>query len=215
MNTTSLDRYRVVVAVCAHPDDEAFGLGAIITTLVEAGTEVKLICLTRGEGSTLGPSRNLAQRRLEELKHSADILGIGALAVHDHPDGGLAEIGAEELSRDIVTYAVNADALLTFDNGGITGHPDHQAATDAALVAGRRLAIPVLAWALPEPVARALRRQFGGGFSGRDQSEIDIEIAVDRNRQREAIRCHTSQSNPVPARRLELQGPVEAIRRLG
>jgi N-acetylglucosamine malate deacetylase 2 len=95
MRPHSLDRFRVVVAVCAHPDDEAFGLGAIITTLVDAGTEVRLVCLTRGEMSALGASGDLADRRLQELRCSADILGIDALAVHDHSDGGLTQVGAQ------------------------------------------------------------------------------------------------------------------------
>ena len=41
-----------VLAVCAHPDDESFGLGGVIAALVAAGTRVDLICLTGGEAST-------------------------------------------------------------------------------------------------------------------------------------------------------------------
>lgn len=34
----SLPTFRRVVAVCAHPDDESFGLGAVIATFVEQDT---------------------------------------------------------------------------------------------------------------------------------------------------------------------------------
>ncbi|MFP3914180.1 MAG: PIG-L deacetylase family protein [Actinomycetota bacterium] len=207
-------RFSVVVAVCAHPDDEAFGLGAIISTLVDGGSELRLVCLTLGEGSTLGAGDGLADRRRRELECAARVLGIGSVAVHDYPDGRLAEANVDALADHVVALAGGADVLLTFDHGGITGHPDHQAATDAALRAGGRLSIPVLAWALPERIARVLRREFGGGFVGREEAELDFAMEVDRERQWRAIACHESQSNPVPGRRLDLQGPLEAIRRL-
>src|SRR5664279_5751237 len=40
-----------------------------------------------------------------------------------------------------------AGALLVFDEGGITGHPDHRQATAAALFAAEREDLTVLAWA--------------------------------------------------------------------
>jgi N-acetylglucosamine malate deacetylase 2 len=208
------EQFTVVVAVCAHPDDEAFGLGAIISTLVDSGTEVRLVCLTRGEVSTLGAAENLAIRRGAELHCATEILGIAEVHLHDYPDGGLGNVSREELAGCILSSAEGADALLVFDDGGITGHPDHQAATDAAVSVGRIHAVPVLAWAFPEKVAGVLRREFGGGFVGREWSELDFRMEVDRRRQRDAIRCHSSQANPVPERRLELQGSEEFIRRL-
>jgi N-acetylglucosamine malate deacetylase 2 len=48
------------LAVCAHPDDETFGLGAVLAALVDAGTAVVVLCFTRGEASTLGPPCDLA-----------------------------------------------------------------------------------------------------------------------------------------------------------
>ena len=42
------------LAVVAHPDDESFGLGAVLSTLSRAGVTVRVLCLTHGEASTLG-----------------------------------------------------------------------------------------------------------------------------------------------------------------
>ena len=42
-----------VLAVCAHPDDESFGLGALLATLASGGSAVDVLCFTHGEGSTL------------------------------------------------------------------------------------------------------------------------------------------------------------------
>ena len=60
--------FRSVLAVCAHPDDESFGLGAALSTFSSWGVETSLLCFTHGEASTLGQNRsNLAVIRADEL----------------------------------------------------------------------------------------------------------------------------------------------------
>jgi N-acetylglucosamine malate deacetylase 2 len=100
------------------------------------------------------------------------------------------------------------------DTGGITGHPDHQRLTEAALVAADLLDVAVLAWVVRAEVARMLRSEFGVPFVGRSPAEIDIALEVDRRSQLAAIARYHSQSedNPVLWRRLELQGNREVFR---
>jgi len=43
-----------VLAVCAHPDDESFALGAVLSAFAERGARTSVLCLTHGEASTLG-----------------------------------------------------------------------------------------------------------------------------------------------------------------
>lgn len=208
--------YERLLVVSAHPDDETFGLGGLVSAFVAAGTRVGLVCLTCGEGSTLGASCDLADRRGRELRCAARVLGIGRVTLHHHPDGGLERVQLDDLVADVLAVADGADALLTFDHGGVTGHPDHQRATDAAIAAGRRLGLPVLAWAIPRGVAERLHHEFGAPFVGRADSEIDHVVTVDRTRQHGAMTCHGSQlaDNPVPRRRLDLQGDREYLREL-
>ena len=49
-----LPPWRHVLAVVAHPDDESFALGAVIAALADSGSRVDVVCLTRGEASSLG-----------------------------------------------------------------------------------------------------------------------------------------------------------------
>src|SRR5512146_1948099 len=49
----SLPSWRSVLAVCAHPDDESFGLGAVLDAFGAQGTRLAVLCLTHGESSTL------------------------------------------------------------------------------------------------------------------------------------------------------------------
>lgn len=208
-----------VLVVCTHPDDESFGLGAILSTLTDTGSRVSVLCFTHGEASTLhSVAGELAAIRADELATGGDILGVTDIELLDYPDGHLT-VQPVDLLADHVTRAaraVDASALLVFDHGGITGHPDHQHATDAALRAAVALGCPVLAWAIPDKVAQLLNDEFHTTFTGRRDDEVDITITVDRARQLDAIRCHRSQStdNPVLWRRLDLLGPAEHLRYL-
>lgn len=202
------------LAVCAHPDDETFGLGAVLDRLAAMGATVSLLCFTHGERSTLGASDDLASIRAAELGAAAAVLGASHVELLDLPDGGLASQPLAALSAQVArtAEAVGADLLVVFDEDGVTAHPDHRRATEAALAGAPEL--PVLAWTVPDRVARALNAELGTGFLGRPDEEIDVVVTVDRARQWRAIACHATQSgdNPVLRRRLELLGDVEALR---
>jgi LmbE family N-acetylglucosaminyl deacetylase len=214
-----LPRLERVLAVCAHPDDESFGLGAVLAALADAGTSSNMLCLTHGEASTLGPGTgDLRRIRVGELAAAAAVLGMAGTTLLDYPDGRLAAVPAATLAAHVHQHLQLAclDALLVFDEGGITGHPDHCQATAAALTAADRLGLTVIAWAIPDRVAEALNAEFGTAFAGRPPEQIDLAVTVDRAAQLKAIACHASQSadNPVLWRRLELLGDAEHLRYL-
>ena len=208
---------RSMVAVCAHPDDESFGLGAVIDSLTAAGTSTAVLSFTRGEASRLhGAAGDLGVVRATELAAAARALMVSDVLLLDHADGALPGIDLDILVDDVVRYAtaVGAGGFLVFDLGGITGHPDHQRATEAALLAGERLNLAVIAWSIPMSVADSLNGAFGTAFAGRTEAEIDIVLRVDRSAQKRAIALHASQAtdNPVLWRRLELLGDTECLR---
>jgi len=110
--------------------------------------------------------------------------------------------------------AVNASGMLVFDDTGITGHPDHQAATGAAVRAGRQAGLPVLGWTLPAAVAGRLAAETGQDFCGQPPAGIDLCVRVSRERQRRAAPLHASQISPAAVlwRRLQLLGEYEHLR---
>ena len=158
--------------------------------------------------------RSLAVRRARELHQAARLLGVGEVQLLDYPDSRLQNVPLDRLINEIDRHLADADLLLAFDAGGISGHPDHRRVTEAALAAAARSGTPVLAWTIPESVAAALNAEFGTAFIGTPVNAIDIAIVVDRQRQRAAIRAHHSQSrdNPLLWRRLELLGAHEYLR---
>ncbi|MDA8056877.1 MAG: PIG-L family deacetylase [Actinomycetota bacterium] len=213
-SAASLPDVAELLVVCAHPDDESFGLGGVLGAFVDRGTQVRVLCFTHGEASTLGEDAALGERRAAELDAAARALGVQEATLHAYPDGRLAAVALDELVARIAEQAGDADLLLAFDAGGITGHPDHIRATEAALAFGTDRRLPVLGWVLPEEVAAQLNAELGTSFAGRRPDELDLTVAVDRDRQQAAIACHASQStdNPVLWRRLELLGSTENLR---
>ncbi|OGB68340.1 MAG: hypothetical protein A2Y94_15775 [Caldithrix sp. RBG_13_44_9] len=125
-----------LLAIFAHPDDESFGPGGTLARYAYAGHKVGLVTLTRGEAGSVGISKTLtanelAGRRTCELHHAVKILGINYLKIGDLPDKKLAEVpdvtGIQLIQNEIDFF--KPDALITFHEQGISGHPDHQTVT--------------------------------------------------------------------------------------
>jgi len=213
----ALPAWTSVLAVVAHPDDESFGLGALLDAFARSGAGVEVLCLTHGEASTLhGAPGDLASLRGTELAAAAEVLGVTRATLKGHPDGNLRDLPAGMLAADVVAAAASsgADGLLVFDAAGVTGHPDHMAATAAGLLAAEMRRLPVLGWTLPESLAAQLNQELGASFVGHQAHDIDLSVSVDRTRQRLASLAHKSQALPgsVLWRRLELLGDTESLR---
>lgn len=211
---SELPNWRSVLLVVAHPDDETFGLGAVISHLIERGTAVHVLCLTHGESSTLGASSDLFALREQELREASAQLGVRSVTLLAYPDGRLSDVPTTELSRQVELQVarIRPDGLLVFDDTGVTAHPDHQAATRAAVAA--HCDLPILAWSLPAAIADQLGRESGQPFVGRPPDELDLCIRVARAAQRRAAFAHASQLSPTAVfwRRVQLQGECEHLR---
>jgi LmbE family N-acetylglucosaminyl deacetylase len=201
---------RSALVVVAHPDDESFGLGGVVAWLAASGVDVRVLCLTHGEASTLGVTDDLGGVRARELTCAAAQLGVRDVTLLDHPDGSLAGVDDDVLDATVDSCVGDAELLVVFDAAGVTGHPDHRAATAAAERVAARLGLPVLEWGVAPAVAAALNAELGTAFVG----IAGEDLHVDRAAQQRAIACHVSQArdNPVLERRLALQGDVDRVR---
>lgn len=214
---SALPAWTSALAVVAHPDDESFALGAVLDALVQSGCQMSVLCLTRGEASTVhGISGDLRAVRAMELRDAGAALGLSQTELGDHPDGALGDVHRTTLVSEVRDAALRAGAhgLVVFDPSGVTGHPDHIAASAAALDAATELGIPVLGWTLPRSVAEQLNEEFGGTFTGHEPDQVDLTVRVGRGKQRTASLAHASQAVPTSVlwRRLELLGDVEHLR---
>ncbi len=206
-----------VLAVVAHPDDESFGLGGVLGAFVGDGARVSVLSLTQGEASTLGVSTQpLAELRATELRAAAESLGVADAELRSFPDGRLGQVARHLLVAEVVAAArrAGAEGLVVFEPSGVSGHPDHAAATAAALEAAAGLDLPVLGWFVPDGVAERLNRDCETRFTGLAVGPDDLVVVVDRHRQLVASLAHASQAVPgsVLWRRLELLGDREHLR---
>ncbi len=201
---------RSALAVVAHPDDESFGLGGVLGWLAGVGVETRVLCLSHGEASTLGHAEDLAATRSAELACAAGALGVSNVRLLDLPDGCLADVAGEDLDSAVEANLGPTDLVVVFEPGGVTGHPDHRAATAAAERVARQRGLPVIEWGVAGEVAEALNAEFGTAFT----AIAGTDIVVDRSVQWRAIECHGTQlaGNAVVVRRLALQGERDRVR---
>lgn len=117
-----------VVAIFAHPDDEAFGPAGTLALLSQTH-DVYLLCVTNGEAgrNSINSNDALVDIRCEELKKSAKILGIKEVLCLDFKDGTLNNNQYHIIFEAINKYIekVKPEILLTFDLRGFLGHIDH------------------------------------------------------------------------------------------
>lgn len=133
-----------LLAVYAHPDDEAFGTGGTIARYASEGVYTYLVCATRGEvGEISDPSlatpETLGEVREGELRCAAETIGVRELIFLDHRDSGMAGTSENQDPRafinapaDQVIHRLVAiirrlrpQVVTTFEPNGGYGHPDH------------------------------------------------------------------------------------------
>lgn len=132
-----------ILAVFAHPDDEAFSVGGTLTHYARRGVRVVLACATRGEaGKITVPGMtvdDLGVQREQELRRACEALEIEPPLFLDYHDSGryertrtddpVAMLNVNPLDVETKLRALIADirpqVILTFDPHGGYGHVDH------------------------------------------------------------------------------------------
>ncbi|CAN5483237.1 N-acetyl-1-D-myo-inositol-2-amino-2-deoxy-alpha-D-glucopyranoside deacetylase [soil metagenome] len=138
-----------VLFVHAHPDDESMGTGGTMARLVSEGVRVDLVTCTDGaEGEIHDPTLDadearprLAQIRAQELACSVAALGSGGIHQHllgyrdsgmigtdanAHPDCFWQADAVAATGRLLeIVREVRPSVIVSYDENGNYGHPDH------------------------------------------------------------------------------------------
>jgi LmbE family N-acetylglucosaminyl deacetylase len=137
-----------ILGVWAHPDDEAYLSGGLMSLARDAGSRVVCVTATRGELGTPDPEtwppELLAVERGVELARCLDILGVTEHQWLGYPDGECDQVDASTAVSRLATIIgdVRPDTVLTFGPDGITGHPDHRTVSAWATTAFAEAAPP-------------------------------------------------------------------------
>jgi mycothiol S-conjugate amidase len=144
--------HRCVVAVHAHPDDESSKGAASMAKYAALGVRTVLVtCTTGGAGeaaaAAMSADGDLVAIRARELDAAAAILGYSAAYQLAYLDSGMtgdlpgafASIDPNRIAAQLgaIFDAERPDVVVTYDPEYATGHPDHQHAHDATVLASQ------------------------------------------------------------------------------
>jgi len=241
--------YRMLL-VHAHPDDETINNGATMAMYAALGAEVTLITCTRGEeGEVLIPElAHLAANQSDALGPHREIEladAMRALGVSNHRflgtdslkfrDSGM--MGTEPNNRPDVFWQAQVDSaadllvtvideikphvLITYDESGGYGHPDHIQAHRVAMRASEKSEwqIPKIYWSvMPKSVIQSgidAMKKVGSDFMGVESADelpfakddSFVHALIDGNKyvdkKMDAMRAHATQ--------ISIDGPFFAL----
>jgi LmbE family N-acetylglucosaminyl deacetylase len=138
-----------LMAVHAHPDDEATGTGGVLARAAAEGIRTVLVTCTDGRcgdgpggvkpGEPGHDPAAVVEMRRQELEASCKILGISDLELLGYADSGMMgwptndapgsfwtvplDEAADRVAELIRRYS--PDVVVTYDPNGFYGHPDH------------------------------------------------------------------------------------------
>jgi len=192
--------------VHAHPDDESIGTGATIAKYAAEGAYVTLVTCTLGELGEIIPPRlaalaadrddQLGGYRIGELDAACRALGVcdhrflggpgrwrdsGMIGTPGNDDArAFSQADVDEAARDLaaVIREVRPQVMVTYDDDGFYGHPDHiqahrvsyrayQLAADPAIILDSGGCDPAPPWQVSKFYA-----------STTPQSQLDQEIEM-------------------------------------
>ena len=226
-----------LMAVHAHPDDEAIGTGGILARYAEEGVQTVLVTCTNGElGDAPGgvkpgdPGHDeevVVPLRRAELQTSCEVLGVSHLELLGYHDSGMDGWPQNDASRSFWRTPVEEPAarladlmrryrpqvVVTYDENGFYGHPDHIQANRITLAAVKASGIPAKLYytALPRSALKGFRELLEEtGIEGPQEVEENpdfgtpdelvttrIDVSAVTGRKYSSLAAHASQSDNI------------------
>ena len=155
-----------LMAVHAHPDDEASSTGGVLAKYADEGIRTVLVTCTNGEfgdtpdgvkpGDDGHDEQAVAQIRLEELRESCKHLAVSELELLGYHDSGMPDWEYKDrpdafcnVPQSVVAGRIGAlieryrpQVVVTYDADGAYQHPDHVHAARCAVAAVEATGIP-------------------------------------------------------------------------
>lgn len=155
-----------LMAVHAHPDDEASSTGGVLARYSAQGVRTVVVTCTNGEfgdapgqvkpGDDGHDEEEVAQLRLAELRESCKILGVTNLELLGYHDSGMPEWDYRNrpdafcnVPQELVAARITAlidryrpQIVISYDDLGAYQHPDHVHAARSAAAAVSSSGLP-------------------------------------------------------------------------
>jgi LmbE family N-acetylglucosaminyl deacetylase len=179
------------MAVHAHPDDEGVQTGGVLALARQRGMDTVLVTCTNGEmGDSpdgLKPESEghdtaaTSEMRLRELAEAVKALDVGHLELLGYRDSGMMgwpqnqdpgafwNVPLEEAVARVAALMerYRPEVVVTYDDKGLYGHPDHIQAHRATIAAAAQTGIPQKIYEIAFPLSlmkafAEMNRQAGG-----------------------------------------------------
>jgi len=225
------------MAVHAHPDDESIGTGGILAHYAAEGVQTVLVTCTNGElGDAPGgvkpgePGHDEAvvvPLRRAELEASCEVLGVSHLELLGYHDSGMdgwpqndapgsfwrtpVEEPAARLADLMRKY--RPQVVVTYDENGFYGHPDHIQANRITRAAVKESGIPAKLYytALPRSALKGFSELLEEAGLERPQEAEEnpdfgtpdelvttrIDVSAVTGRKYASLAAHASQSDNI------------------
>lgn len=226
---------QTIVFFHAHPDDEALLTAGTMARADAEGHRVVLVTATAGEGGLASAelrAEGLGSIRSHELERSARILGVQRLVLLGYADSGLdgdsapagrtafCQIPIAEVAERLagIVREESAGTLVTYDEQGGYGHPDHRHVHRCGVAAAqsmpqvRHFAATAPRWPFAVGVRAAGRvmsfppefdpTQFETAFTPTAQITHRVDVRDYADFKRASMRAHASQSTGGDVRTL-------------
>jgi LmbE family N-acetylglucosaminyl deacetylase len=198
MTMDDIARLGKTLVIAPHPDDEVLGCGGTMARLADAGQDVHVAVVTRGQQPAF-PIELVEQVRGELAKAHA-VLGVKQCHFLDLPAAALDTLPGAELNKAVgqIVDDVSPDTLFVPFIGDV--HRDHQLVFMASLVAARPRSrnVPRRIYAY-ETLSET--NWFAPGVTETFTPNVFFDIGAYLERKLEAFERFESQVKPFPDER--------------
>lgn len=176
-----------VLALCAHSDDQVFGVGGTIAKYAEEGKKIIAVIFSYGEKSHPWLKKRVTARmRVEESKKAGKILGVNKTIFLGLEEGnferGIKELNAHDRIKGIID---KYKPVKIFTHAGDDPLPDHSALNKFILELCNEIAYKgeVYSFDVWNPVK----------ITERNLPELYIDISKTFRKKTKALKCFESQ----------------------
>jgi LmbE family N-acetylglucosaminyl deacetylase len=202
-----IDRPLTLMAVHAHPDDEATGTGGVLAKAAAEGIRTVLVTCTDGRcgdgpdgvkpGDPGHDPDKVVELRRQELEQSCAVLNVSHLELLGYADSGMMGWPTNDAPGAFWTTPVEEatarlaelmrryqpDVVVTYDENGFYGHPDHIQAHRITMAAVAETGIPAkVYWTTVPRSAFAefgrIMRELGADWDEPDPDQPALEIGL-------------------------------------
>jgi LmbE family N-acetylglucosaminyl deacetylase len=240
-----MDRQLTLMAVHAHPDDEVLSTGGVLAAAAAEGIRTVLVTCTNGEqgdgpggikpGEPGHDEARVREVRLRELKESAALLNISDVELLGYSDSGMVGWEANERPEAFANIPLDTaadrlvqlmeryrpDVVVTYDENGAYGHPDHIKAHQITVAAIEKSRIPAKFYHTAIARARMVEVFDYVRSTGTDMGDFElpddfgtpeeaittvVDVSAYADRKVKALEAHASQGDNIFFLRLPEEG---------